>query len=171
MGSTFRRTLAGFAVLLATCGTSVATASAHLFEAEEYFGTTGVAALATSNFNGFKIAGAVTVCKKGTFESVTPILKAEEKIKVKPTYSECFTEIKNANATTVETKSCEFEFTAAENKTKNGSVSIVKCPSTNPIVVKVAGVESCTIKVSEGSNAGLKENDAGPEAGDDRPFT
>lgn len=158
MGSALRRAVIGFIAVLAIGGaTTAASASAHLFEAEEYFGTTGVGILATSNFNGFKVAGAVTVCKKGTFESLTPILGAQEKIKVKPTYTECFTEIKNANATTVETKECEYEFTAAEAKTKNGTVSIVKCPSSNPIVVKVAGVETCTIKVSEGSNANLKE--------------
>lgn len=157
MGNAFRKTIAALAVLAVVAVVPASASAAHFFEAEEYFSPVGVGVKATSNFNGFKIAGAVSVCKEGTFESTEAYHAATETIKVKPVYQNCFTEIKTANATTVETKECEFAFHAAAAGTKEGTVSIVKCPSTNPIVVKVEGVESCTIKVSETGNSNLSE--------------
>jgi hypothetical protein len=155
MIGSLRKNLVALAVGAAVFGVPVASASANFFEAEEYFAPVGVGVKATSNFNGFAIAGAVTVCKKGTFESTKAYIEKTETIEVKPTYSECFTEIKNANATTVNTKECEYAFKAAPAKTTGGTVSIKKCPSTNPIVVEVKGVENCTIEVSETNNANL----------------
>jgi hypothetical protein len=132
-------------------GVSAASASAHLFLLTSKTMEEVEIKAATTNSQGFEISGAVSVCMKGKFKTVTNALLPAEALEVHPTYSECEVELGGSHNATVTTTGCNYLFHAAAPKEK-GTVD-VKCETGKEILVKVETV-NCLIKV--GGQTGLK---------------
>jgi hypothetical protein len=130
-------------------GMSAASASAAEFKTTTAKYPTTVSAKATNN-QGFKITGAVTVCKKaefaGTLAAAAPTLETSIE------YTECKAQIGGLHNATVTPNGCTYVFHAAPTKTTEGVVD-VKCPTGKEIVITVEGL-TCKIKIP--AQTGLK---------------
>jgi hypothetical protein len=156
--------LAAAWVLMMAMSSATAQAGAGPFNAASYPVTEKAEA---TNIHGFEIAGAVTICHKGTFntgeEGAPNPTKAQETLEVHPIYSECKVEMGGMFKATVLTTGCNYVFHSAAPGTENGSMDVV-CQAGKQIKVIPEGIAGCVITV--GSQAGLKSieyvNQAGP---------
>jgi len=150
-------------VTFAVCAVAVTSASAFEFKAAEYPVTNKAK---TTNFQGFEVLGATSVCETGTFNTgeegaVNPPLE-DEILLVHPKYESCTISLAGTFKAKVKTEGCNYRFHAAKPETTNGTVDVV-CAAGKQIEVVAEGLEGCTLSV--GSQNGLKtilyKNEAG----------
>jgi hypothetical protein len=152
------------ALVMALSSTTAQAGSGWQFKAATYPVTEKGEA---TNIHGFEITGAISICKKATFdtgeEGAPNPTKPQETLEVHPIYTECETEESPVMKAKVLTTGCNYVLHSAAPATKNGTVDIV-CQPGKQIEVVNEGLENCVIRV--GTRAGLKTieyvNAAGP---------
>jgi hypothetical protein len=112
---------------------------------------------ANTNFHGFEIAGATSVCKKAEFKSgeegAPNPAGPQETLEVHPKYSECEILLGGVGKAVVNTTGCNYVFHVIEPRNKNGTTDI-KCQPGKKIEVVDEGIAGCVIEVGE--QTGLK---------------
>jgi hypothetical protein len=156
--------IAAACVLMLATSSGVAQAGGGPFKAATYPVTEKAEA---TGIHGFEIAGAVTICHKGTFntgeEGAPNPTQSQGTLEVHPVYNECKVENGGTFNAKVVTTGCNYVFHSAAPGTENGSMDIV-CQAGKQIKVIVEGIAGCVITV--GSQTGLKSmgyfDQAGP---------
>jgi hypothetical protein len=140
----------GLALVVALAISATAAASTGWqFKAAEYPVTS---TSANTNFHGFEIAGATSVCKKAEFKSgeegAPNPAGPQATLEVHPKYSECEILLSGVAKAVVNTTGCNYVFHVATPRTKEGTTDI-KCTGGHKIEVVDEGITGCVIEVPE----------------------